>query len=136
MALNPKTCTESRNLALDAAMNVLNSGGTIRIYDGLQPTDANTALGAQNMLAELSMSATAFGAAAAGSKAAAAITSATVGVTGTAAWGCFFKTGASSTNRVQDFSVGTGTANLVVNSVAFQSGANISISSFNVTMGA
>ena len=54
MALNPKTGIASRNLALNAAFDILNNGKLI-IFDGSQPTDADTALGAQVDLADLAV---------------------------------------------------------------------------------
>ena len=66
-ALNPKTAVARRNAALDAAFDTVLNGGSLRIYDGTQPTDADTALGAQVLLAQLTLNATAFAAASAGS---------------------------------------------------------------------
>jgi hypothetical protein len=51
-ALNPKTTTARRNAALDAAFDSGLNSGFLRIYDQTQPTDADTALGAQVKLAE------------------------------------------------------------------------------------
>ena len=47
MPLNPKLTIASRNLALNAALDVMNTTGTILILDGTQATDADTAIGAQ-----------------------------------------------------------------------------------------
>jgi len=133
MALNPKTCVAFRNLALDAAFNALGAGAELRVYDGAQPTDSDTALGAQVLLAQLPMSATPFGAAAAGSKAANAITSASILATSTATWASLVTSGGV---RKQDFSVGTSGANLNFNSVAFVIGATCTVSSLTETMAA
>jgi hypothetical protein len=134
MALNPKTSIASRNLALNAAFDVLNAG-YFRIYDQTQPTDADTALGSQVKLAELALNATAFAAAAAGSKSANAIADdTTADATGTATWGTLVKS--DGTTRVQDFSVGTSGANLNLNSVAIQAGAKVSVTSWSETMAA
>ena len=72
MATNLHLSTVGVDLALNAVLDVLNSG-TINIYDGAQPTDCDTAVTTQHLLATLTLSATAFGAAAAGSKTANAI---------------------------------------------------------------
>lgn len=133
MALNPKTSIASRNLALNAAFDVLNAG-FLKIYDGTQPTDADTALGAQVLLASLSLSATAFAAASAASKSANAITSATAGASSTATWASLVKS--DNTTRVMDMSVGTSGANLNLNSVAISSGATVSCSSLTITQAA
>ena len=50
MALNPKRTDEAANAACDAHAALLNTG-YLRIYDGTQPTDAGTAIGAQVLLA-------------------------------------------------------------------------------------
>jgi hypothetical protein len=42
MALNPKTAVATRNKAIDAAGADLNNG-YLRVYQGTQPTDADTA---------------------------------------------------------------------------------------------
>lgn len=132
MALNPKTAVSSRNLALNAAFDVLNGGGFLRIYDGTQPADADTAITTQVLLAELTLSATAFAAASAGSKAANAIgDDASANATGVATWGSLVTSGGT---RIFDFSVGTSGANLNMNSVNISAGATVSVSSFTVTM--
>lgn len=133
MALNPKLSVLGRNRALNAAVDTVLDSGYLRIYDGTQPTDADTALGAQVMLAELTLAATAFAAASAASKAAGAIGSIAAAATGTATWGSFVTSG---NTRVLDFSVGTSGANLNLNSVAISSGATVACSSFTLTMAA
>jgi hypothetical protein len=133
VALNAKTAVLSRNAALDAAFDVLDSG-KLRIYDSTQPVDADTALGAQVLLADLALNADSFAAAAAGSKAANAISDdASADATGTATWGTL----ATSGNvRKLDHSVGTSGANLNMNSVAISSGATVSVTSFTITQAA
>jgi len=133
VALNPKTASASRDLALNAAFDVLNSG-KFRIYDSTQPTDADTALGAQVLLADLALGATAFAAASAGSKAANAITAdASADATGTATW-CTLTTGANV--RKFDGSAGTATVNLVLNTASIVAAANVSVSSWSFTQAA
>ncbi len=130
MALNPKSAAATRNLALDAGFDVLNSG-KYRIYDSTQPTDADTALGAQVLLADLALGSTAFAAAASGSKAANAITQdSSADATGTATWASLLN---SSNVRKMDMSAGTATVNLVLNSAAISSGAAVSVSSLTIT---
>lgn len=132
MALNARTRVEERNAALDAAFDTLDGGGFLRLYDGSQPTNANTALGAQVLLAELALSSDAFANASAGSKAANAISDDTsANATGTCTWGTLVKS--DGTTRVMDFEVGTSGANLNLNTVAIQSGARVSVTSFTIT---
>jgi transcriptional regulator of nitric oxide reductase len=134
MALNPKTCAAARNAAIDAALATVNSSGLLRIYDGTQPTDADTALGAQVDLADLTLSATAFASASAGSASANAIGSdSSANATSTATWGSLLTSGAV---RKLDFSVGTSGANLNLNTTSIVTGAAVSCSAFTVTMAA
>lgn len=131
MANNARLCVASRNAALDAALDVVN-GGKLRIYDSTQPTDADTALGAQVLLADLSLNATAFGAAASGSKTANAITAdSSADATGTATWGSLLTSG---NVRKFDFSAGTSSVNLVLNTASIVALANVSVSSFAASM--
>ncbi len=135
MALNPKLSAASRNLALNAALDVLNSG-FFDIYDSTgtgQPTDADTAITTQIKLAGLTFASTAFSAASAGSKVAGAIgTDTDADVTGTATWYRLWKS--DHTTAVWDGSVGTSSANLVLNSVAIQIHAAVSVTAFTASM--
>ena len=139
MALNPKLTNAGANAAADAVTALCNSG-YIEIYDAPQPTDADTAIGAQINLATLTFGATAFGAAVAGVATAGAIGSdSAANNTGTAAWFRAFKSGHTpgsgdeAAQRVFDGSVGTSGANLNMNSVEIQAGAQVSISSLTYT---
>jgi hypothetical protein len=133
MALNSKTRVIGRNAALDAVLDVLN-GGKLRIYDGTQPTDADTAIGAQVLLADLALNATFGAAASSGTKTANSITAdSSADATGTASW---FSLLTSANVRVIDGSVGTSGANLNLNSVAISSGATVSVTALTVTMAA
>jgi hypothetical protein len=132
MALNPKLSTASRNLALDAALDVLD-GGTMNIYDGTQPAGPGTAIGAQVLLATLTLNATAFGAAAAGAKTANAITNGTGLVASTATWYRLLTAGAVA---VADGSVGTATSNLVLTSDAIAIGGTVTCTSLVFSMAA
>lgn len=131
MALNPKRSNAAVSAAADAVTALLNSG-KLRIYDGSQPATANTAITTQNLLAELTFNSTAFGAASNGVATANAITSDTsADATGTATW--FRALKSDGTTPVFDGSVGTSSADLVLNSVAISSGAQVSITSFTYT---
>lgn len=131
MALNPKLSNTGASAAADAVVDLLDNG-YLRIYDGTQPSDADTAVTTQTLLAELRFGATAFGAASNGAATANAITSdSSANATGTATW--FRTLKSDGTTVVFDGSVGTSSANLVLNSVAIQSGAAVSVSSFTYT---
>lgn len=132
MALNTQTAAASRNTALNALTAALNSG-FIRIYDGTQAVNADTAVGAQVLLAELTFGSTAFGGAAAGVATANAITQdSSANATGTASW--FRCLQSNGTTVVLDGSAGTASSNMILNSVAIQAGAAVSISAMTITL--
>jgi predicted amidohydrolase YtcJ len=131
MALNLKLSEAAVNAEADAHSALLNSG-YLRIYDGTQPTNADTALGSQVLLAELRFGATAFAAASAGVATANAITSdSSANATGTAAWYRTLKS--DGTTVVSDGSVGTSGANLNLNSVSITVGAVVDCTAFVFT---
>jgi hypothetical protein len=71
------TRTTAINAARDAALNAVTAtlnSGRLRIYSGTAPTNADTALAGNTLLAELTLGATPFGAAASGVATANAIT--------------------------------------------------------------
>ena len=135
MALNAQTATASRDLALNAAFDILNSG-FYDGYDSTQPTNANTALGAQVKLWRMSLGATAFAASASASKSANAITQdSSADATGTATWATLIAS-TRATAGTMDMSAGTATVNLVLNSASIVSGAAVSCSSLTITQAA
>jgi hypothetical protein len=131
MAANTHLTTASWDLALNAALDVLNAG-FIEIYDGTQPATPNVAVGAQVKLAKLSLNATAFGASSGGTKTANAITSSAALATSTATWFRAFK--ADDTTAVIDGSVGTASADMILNDVAITTGGTVAVSSWTVSM--
>lgn len=134
MALNPKVTVARRNAMIDNCVGNLNSG-YLRIYDGTQPADADTAITSQVLLAELTWNATAFASASGASASANAIGSDTsANATGTATWFRCFKS--DGTTVVFDGSVGTATANLILNTTSIVATAIVSCSAFTVTQAA
>lgn len=132
MALNQKLSNVAVNAGVDNMLALLNNG-YLRIYDGAQPTDADTAIGAQVKLAELRFGATAFGGAAAGVATANAITDdSAADATGTASW--FRALKSDGTTVIMDGSVGTSGANLNLNSTAIQANARVSVTSMTYTL--
>lgn len=132
MAANPKFSNLCVNGEADFIGVALDSG-FIRIYDGTQPATADTALGAQVLLAELTFGADAFPAASAGVLTANAITAdASANATGTATWARILKT--DGTSVIMDGSVGTSAANVVINSTSIVTGATVSCTSLTVTI--
>jgi hypothetical protein len=133
MALTAKRSTAATKAAIEAMGALLNTG-YLRIYDGTQPTDGNTALGAQHLLAELRFAATAFGTASAGVITAAAIASATAAYSATATWfRCLKSGGVDVTDNVYDGSVGTTGCDLNLGTAAIVSGATVSVTALTLT---
>lgn len=131
MANNFKRSTECINLEADQLCALANNG-YLRIYSGVQPTDPDTALSGNVLLAELRFGATAFGAAVAGVAAANAITKdSTADATGTAAFFRVFKS--NGTTALWDGTVGTSGADLNINTVSIQANAEVSVTAFTYT---
>jgi hypothetical protein len=134
MAANTHLSIASWNLALNAALDVLNNG-FVEIYDSTgtgQPATPDVAVTTQVKLAKLTFGATAFGAASAGTKTANAIGSVSALATGTATWFRAFKS--DDTTAVIDGSVGTSGTDLVLNDVAITTGGTVQITSYSVSM--
>jgi hypothetical protein len=131
MAANTHLSSASWDLALNAALDVLNSG-FLEIYDGAQPATPNVAVSTQNKLAKLTLAATAFTASSGGTKTANAIGSVAGLFAGTATWFRVFKS--DDTTAVLDGSVGTSGADLNLNAVAIVIGATVAVSSWTVSM--
>lgn len=137
MANNFQLSNAARSGACNGIVDLIDAGaagGTIKVYTGTQPTDADTAVGAQTLLVTFTLDATAaFGAASNGVASldvSPAIT-AVAGATGTAAW---FRCADSDGNTVFDGSVGTSSADLVMNTVSITSGNTCEVSSLTVTI--
>lgn len=116
-----------RNDMLDAITAAIGSNGLLRIFSGSRPATGGSET---TMLAELALSATAAPAASSGVLTFNAITNDNVVTDGTASW---FRICQSDGTPVLDGSVGTSTEDLVFNSVAFVTGAVVSISSLTIT---
>jgi len=115
------------------ALAVRANNGYIRFYDGTRATNADTAVGAQVLLAELRFGATAFGAAVNGVITANAITpDASANNAGTASWARILES--DGTTVLWDDEVGTATSNIILNSVTIGAGANVSISALTHTV--
>lgn len=130
MALNTQISNAAASAACNALAALLN-GGTLNVYAGSQPANANTAITGQTLLATLSFNATAFASAVNGVATANAITSATAVATGTAS---FFRCEQSGGAVVYDGTIGTSGANLNLNSTAISSGATVAVSSLTFTI--
>lgn len=126
--------TAARNAMCDAFVDRFDAGagaGYLEIRSGTRPANANTAV-TGTLLATLTMSDPAFGAASNGVATASSITGdSSADATGTASWARGYdSTGAT----VGDFSVGTSGADINLNSVSIVAGGTVDITSFTVTM--
>lgn len=133
MANNLNYPAALRNTRLDALTTRAGTSAKIRIYDGTQAADADTAIGAQTLLAELTGNASAFAAAASGGVLTLnAITAdSSANATGTASW--FRILDSAGTTVVCDGTVGTSGADLNLTTVSIVAGAAVSVTSFTIT---
>jgi hypothetical protein len=135
MAADPRITNAVASAACDAIVDAIDGGagaGTIKIYAGTIPTDADTALGAQTLLATLTFSDPAFGAASNGVATASAITSDTsADATNTATWA---RIASSTPVTIMDVTVGTSGDDINFNTVSFVTGATVAITALTVTV--
>lgn len=124
----------SQQAAADAVVDRLDAGagaGLLRIYSGSQPADADDAASG-TLLAELTFSDPAFGAAnSSGVATASAITAdSSANATGTAGW---FRCVDSAANTVFDGAVSTSGAELNLDSTSITSGQTVSVTALTYT---
>jgi hypothetical protein len=127
-----KLSTVARNAAANAVVDLADDG-YIRIYDGTQAANPQTAIGSQVLLAELRFGTPAFGSAATGTATAEAITAdASANNTGTATW--FRVLQSDGTTVLWDGTVSTSGADLnLASGTSITSGDNIAIDSMTYT---
>jgi hypothetical protein len=132
MANNLKLSNEAVDAEADA-LSVLLDNGYLRIYNGTQPTNANTAIGSQLLLAELRFNADAAPVAVNGVLTFNAITQdSSANDTGTASW--FRALKADGTTVCFDGSVGTSGCDLNIATTAIVAGASVGVTSFVYTV--
>ena len=137
MALNPHQTAAQRKLMLDAIIASFNSG-IIRVYSGTQPADADAAVGAGTLLAELTLNATAFSAPAAVASTAYTVTAnaitadASANASGTPAWARIFAS--NGTTPLMDCTCGLSGTDLIINASPISSGAPVSATSLTLTL--
>ena len=136
---NMRIATDSRNSMLDALNTRLNAGSgaaKIRIYDGTQPANANTAVSTQTLLAELPCSDPAAASAATGTLTLSAVTNdSSADATGTATWARVLD---SDNNAIFDCDVSStvGSGTLKLNTTSIVSGGPVAITSFTISIAA
>jgi hypothetical protein len=132
MANNFKVAVATRNAQLDQLARALD-GGFMDIYDGVQPATPDTAITTQVKLARLALNTTSAPAAASAQLTFNAITSDTnAAATGTAAWFRCYK--ADDTTAVCDGTVGTSSADAIINSTAIAIHARVDCSSMTIAL--
>lgn len=131
MANDVRLSDACANAAVNAIVDLLNSG-KILIYDGTRPATADDAIGTQVLLAQLTFGNPAFGDAVDGVATANTITSdSSANATGTATW---FRVTTSTDGKMFDGTVGTTGCDLNLNTTSIVSGAEVSCTSFKVTL--
>ena len=133
MANNLKYSAALKNARLDQITSKVGASGLLRIYDGTQPANPDTAVTSQVKLAELTCDATAFaGAASGGLLTANAISNANAVASGTASW---FRLCKSDGTAVADGTVGASGTDLIIDNTSINSGQTVSVTSLTVTAG-
>ncbi len=131
--MSSRTSIVARNAAANAQA-VLANNGYIRIYSGPQPATPETAASG-TLLAELRLGATAFGAAVNGVLTANAITGdSSADNTGTAGWGRILQSDGTTALWDGDVTVTGGGGQFEFNSIAFQVGAAVDLTSLTITL--
>lgn len=133
---DPQYRATTRNNMMDELTSDIGASGFLRIYDGTKPTNPDTALGAQVLLAECPLSATAAAAASGGVWTANAITSEdSAPASGTATW---FTLTTSAGVRIFDGDVSTvaaGTGDLQLDSTSITATQVVNVDSLTITEG-
>lgn len=125
---------QARNDALDSILGKIDAGtppGLLRIYGGTRPTDADTAVTTQTLLAEVTLANPAFAPASAGSAALTDPGAVTGLADGTATW-CRFVPGGAAAGAagVLDGDVGT---ELTLNTTTISAGVAFDITGGTIT---
>lgn len=118
-----------KNASVDRLTALLNSG-TVKLYTGTRPANADTALSGNTLLGTLTLNATAFAAASSGTATANAISDITTVAAGTATWARV----ATSGGTVKfDVNVGTSGSDINMSAVVLGSGDTVHVVSFTLT---
>jgi hypothetical protein len=126
MASNLNYSNGTRNAQQQGLITFAGSGSIIRIYQGTQPANANTAISTQTLLVSLLIVGN-FGTDANGTITIGAVTSAQAVATGTAQFFRIVKS--DGTTVVMDGSVGTSDADMILNTTAIANTQTVTISS-------
>lgn len=126
MASNLKYSNGTRDAQQQGLITYAGSAAIIKIYDGTQPSNANTAITTQTLLVSLNITGS-FGTDSNGTITLSTVTNGTAVATGTAQ---FFRiTKSDGTTVVMDGSVGTASADMILNNTSIATSQVVSISS-------
>jgi hypothetical protein len=132
MASNLKIAQNTAQTQANALVGAFTNSSLVSIYSGSQPATPETALSGNTLLAQIVLPASSAFSSTNGVMTAAAIANVTIAATGTAA---FFRwTKADGVTVIADGSVGTSSADMILNSVSLVSGAVLTTSSFTFTI--
>lgn len=139
MAVGTTLSNAAAIAACDAIVDLIDGGsgaGKLRIYDGTKPANPDVAISTQTLLAELTLSDPAFGAAAdanpGGRATASSITQdSSANNSGTASW---FRVVDSNNVAILDGTVGTSDADLILVTVTIVATQPVQVSSWTVTV--
>jgi hypothetical protein len=131
MAHNVKYSAALKNARLDQITSRIGASGLLRIYDGTQPPNPDTAVTSQIKLLEFTCGAAAFaGAASGGVLTANAISDAAALASGTASW---FRLCKSDGTAVADGTVGTAGTDCIIDNTSITAGQNVPVVSLTIT---
>ena len=133
MAADPRLANAAAATAVDAIGALIDTGGagTLVIYDGTIPTNADEAIGAQVPLSTVTFSATSYTSSSNGTATFDTITGSTAGAAGTAEFARMLNGSAAT---VMDVTVGTSGEDINFNSNVFSEGASVDVTSLTLTV--
>jgi hypothetical protein len=132
MASNLKYSNGTRDAQQTGLITYAGSGSIIRLYDGTQPTNANTAISTQTLIVSLVVSGS-FGTDSNGSITLGTVTNGTAVASSTATFFRIVKS--DGTTVVMDGSVGTSGADMNLNSTVISSGQLVAITAGTIIRG-
>ena len=132
MASNLKYSNGTRDAQQTGLITYAGSGSIIRLYDGTQPTNANTAISTQTLIVSLVVSGS-FGTDSNGSITLGTVTNGTAVASSTATFFRIVKS--DGTTVVMDGSVGTSGADMNLNSTVISSGQTVAITAGTIIRG-
>jgi len=132
MASNLQYSNGTRDAQQQGLITYAGTGALIHIYDGTQPANANTALSGNTLLVTLTIAGS-FGTDSNGTLTFSTVTDGTAVASGTATFFRIYKS--DGTTVVMDGSVGTSSADLVLNTTTIATNDTVAITSGTIVRG-